>query len=96
MAIYKFFDKKYLQFITIIFLGSLFHQSILLIGIAGVASLIPLSDFIKNRIFPKIFILIILVMFYYFDLITNFANIFLNIFGLERYLKYFDSSVFFC
>ncbi|MCZ6111939.1 EpsG family protein [Campylobacter ureolyticus] len=95
MAIYKFFDKKYLQFITIIFLGSLFHQSILLIGIAGVASLIPLSDFIKNRIFPKIFILIILVMFYYFDLITNFANIFLNIFGLERYLKYFDSSVFF-
>ncbi|EPH08875.1 hypothetical protein HMPREF9309_01068, partial [Campylobacter ureolyticus ACS-301-V-Sch3b] len=66
MAIYKFFDKKYLQFITIIFLGSLFHQSILLIGIAGVASLIPLSDFIKNRIFPKIFILIILVMFYYF------------------------------
>lgn len=59
LALFAYFDKRYLWFCVLILIGASFHQSALFIAIAGLVALIPLSNFVKGRIAPYAFIAII-------------------------------------
>lgn len=51
LALFCFFDKRYVKFIIYTVVGSLFHQSAILIAILGAIALIFVSYFLLHFIF---------------------------------------------
>lgn len=92
LALLYFFDKRYICFFILTFIGSLFHQSALVVMLIGGLSLIPLPIKFKTHIAPMIFILILGVMFLYMNNVFSYMEKFLNAIGMETYANYFHSD----
>lgn len=95
LSIYYFLNNRVWLFIFLNLVGMLFHNSVFLILILGLISLIPLHRYLKSHIFP--FIAISSIVFIYlkptivFDIMENF----LRLVGMVKYANYFQSQTHF-
>lgn len=95
LAIFYFFERKYIWFIVLILIASTFHKSAIFILIVGGIACIPLRFFLKGYLLPIIFIIGIIITYLFFNSILNFTEQFLNILGFSRYANYFNNPVHF-
>lgn len=95
LAMFNFFERKYFAFFVFSFIGATFHQSALLITLAGVAALIPLGSIFKSRIAPIFFIGFIAFTLVSMNIVLLYMEQLLNILGMTKYANYFSSSTHF-
>lgn len=94
LALFYYFEKRYVWFLALAALGSLFHQSAIIIVFIGGLSLVPLPQYLKESIFPKAFIITILCSYLLIDVIVHYSEFFLNLIGLTKYASYFGGRYF--
>lgn len=92
LALFNFFDRRYLWFFTLALIGAAFHQSALFIAAAGLAALIPLGSHLKSRIAPVVFIGFIVFTYVSMSIVLVYIEQVLNLVGLTKYAGYFSSS----
>lgn len=92
LALFAFFDKRYVWFFTLTLIGSTFHQSALFITAAGFAALIPLSNLLKVRIAPYLFIGFIVFTYVSMNVVLIYMEQILSLIGLTKYAGYFSST----
>ncbi len=92
LALFDFFDKRYLWFFALTIIGSLFHQSALIITVVGALALIPLPIQFKNRVAPLAFIAVIGVAFFSMSIVLVYMEQVLNLLGMTKYAGYFNNT----
>lgn len=95
LAIFYFFDKKYVWFFILTLIGSTFHQSALFIAAIGLAALIPLNIRIKTHITPLVFIGFIVFTYFSMNVVLVYIEQILQFAGLTKYANYFNSTTHF-
>lgn len=95
LALFYFFDKRYILFFLLTVIGASFHQSALFIAMAGLAALIPLNTYFKIRIAPLVFIGIIVLTFISMSIVLVYIEQILLLIGFTRYAGYFSSDTHF-
>ena len=95
LALFYFFEKRYLIFLVLIIIGSTFHQSILLIIILGFFAIIPLNIYIKTYLIPILFICFIFFAYISMNFLFVFIEQFLILINFSEYSNYFNSSTHF-
>lgn len=94
-SLFYFFEKRYFRFFMFSIIGAMFHQSAIFIVIAGASALIPISEGVKFRVAPFLFITTILFVFFSMGFILDLIKGFLNILGFVKYANYFNNSTHF-
>lgn len=92
LAVFKFFEKRYVWFVLLTLVGSTFHQSALFITAAGLMALIPLSWHIKTRLAPLVFVGFIIFTYVSMNIVLVYMDQILNLVGLTKYAGYFSSA----
>lgn len=92
LALFAFFEKRYVWFFVFTLIGSTFHQSALFITVAGLAALIPLGNKIKYRVAPYIFIGFIVFTYLSMNVVLTHMEQILSLVGLTKYAGYFSSA----
>lgn len=92
LALFNYFDKRYLWFAFLTVLASFFHQSALLITLAGVIALIPLPNFLKNKVSPLVILGVLAIALFSTSLLLSYMEQILNLIGLTKYANYFNST----
>jgi len=92
LALFDYFDRRYLWFFSLTVIGSFFHQSALIITLVAVLALIPLPNQFKTRIAPLIFIAILAIAFFSMNIVIVYIEHILNLLGMTKYAGYFHSS----
>lgn len=95
LALFNYFDKRYLWFAFLTVLASFFHQSALLITLAGVIALIPLPKFLKSKVAPLVILGVLAIALFSMSLLLSYMEQILNLMGLTKYANYFNSSIHF-
>jgi len=91
LALFNFFDKRYVWFFILTIVGSAFHQSAWFITAAGMAALVPLGTHIKVRIAPLAFSGIIVLCYFAMSLVLIYMEQILSLVG-SNYARYFESE----
>lgn len=94
IAVFKYFDKKYITFFLLTLLSSGFHLSSLFITTLGAISLLPISYNTKTRIAPLAFIVLIGITFISANLIMAYIEQILTLLGFSEYASYFNGRHF--
>ena len=92
LALFAFFEKRYVWFVLLTLVGSTFHQSALFITAAGLMALIPLSWHIKTRLAPLVFVGFIIFTYVSMNIVLVYMEQILNLVGLTKYSGYFSSA----
>lgn len=92
LALFAFFEKRYVWFFVLTLIGSTFHQSALFITLAGFAALIPLGNQIKYRVAPYAFIGFIIFTYISMNVVLAYMEQILSLVGLTKYAGYFSSA----
>lgn len=92
LALFHFFEKRYLWFFILTIIGSTFHQSALFITLAGLVALIPLGNQIKYRVAPYAFIGFMVFTYISMDVVLTYMEQILSLVGLTKYAGYFSSA----
>lgn len=92
LAIFKFLEKRYVWFVLLTLVGSTFHQSALLITLAGVIALIPLPKFLKSKVAPLVILGVLAISLFSMSLLLSYIEQILNLIGLTKYANYFNST----
>lgn len=91
LALFCFFDRRYILFLILTLIGSTFHQSALFITAAGIVALIPLNNKIKTHIAPVVFILFIIYAYFAMHDLIMYMEQFISLLGL-KYSEYFSNT----
>src|SRR5690554_878332 len=92
LALFAFFEKRYVWFLVLTLIGATFHQSALFITVAGFAALIPLGNQIKYRVAPYAFIGFIIFTYISMNVVLAYMEQILSLVGLTKYAGYFSSA----
>lgn len=92
LALFAFFEKRYVWFFVLTLIGATFHQSALFITVAGFAALIPLGNQIKYRVAPYAFIGFIIFTYISMNVVLAYMEQILSLVGLTKYAGYFSSA----
>lgn len=95
LALLNFFEKRYIYFFALTLIGAAFHQSALLITMAGLAALFPLGSYLKGRIVPFAFIGFIVFTYMSMGIVLVYMEQILKLVGLTKYAGYFSSTTHF-
>lgn len=95
LALFCFFERRYITFIVLTLAGATFHQSALFVTVAGLAALLPINRYIKTQVAPIVFISFILFTFISINVVLVYMEQILNWVGLSKYASYFSSTVHF-
>ncbi len=93
LAVFVFFEKRYIYFFVLSIIASTFHKSALFIMIVGLLSLIPLGSYVKTRILPYIFLCILLLILFFKEYAYLFIEVIINLFGFVKYINYFNDEI---
>src|SRR5690554_359966 len=91
LALFYFFDRKYICFFVLTLFGATFHQSVLFVALVGLVALFPLERRIKTRIAPLFFIGFIVFTLISMKVLLAYMEQIIGVVGL-KYVSYFDSS----
>lgn len=94
-ALRNFTNGKYISFVVLIVLGSLFHKSAYFIALVAIISLVPISNAIKNNVLPTVFTFVFVVLMFKSNLLFDMAEFVLNKVGLNKYAGYFNHGKWF-
>lgn len=92
LALFNFFEKRYVWFLALTLIAAMFHQSALIITVAGGLALIPLPVSFKTRIAPLIFLTVFGVAFFGMNIVLVYMEQLLYLFGMTKYAGYFNSA----
>ncbi|WP_148561847.1 EpsG family protein [Thiopseudomonas alkaliphila] len=92
LALFQFFDRKYVFFIVLTLIASTFHQSALIFTLVGIACMVPLNDRIKTYLAPLVFIGFIAFTFVAMNVVLTYMEQILQLLGLTKYAGYFNSA----
>lgn len=92
LALFNYFERRYVWFFVLVVIASFFHQSALLVGLAGILAFIPLLFQFKAHIAPLVFIAILAVGFFSINIILFYMEQTLNLLGMTKYASYFHNS----
>lgn len=92
LALFSFFERRYVWFVLLTLVGSTFHQSALIFTMIGVACMVPLNERIKSYIAPLAFIAFIGFTFVAMNVVLIYIEQILQLLGLTRYANYFNSA----
>lgn len=92
LALFAFFEKRYVWFFVLTLIGATFHQSALFITVAGFAALIPLGNQVKYRVAPYSFIGFIIFTYISMNVVLVYMEQILSLVGLTKYAGYFSSA----
>lgn len=91
LALFYFFDRKYIWFFVLTLFGATFHQSVLFVALVGLVALFPLERRIKTRIAPLFFIGFIVFTLISMNVVLAYMEQIIGLVG-SKYVSYFDSS----
>lgn len=93
-AIFQYLEKKYISFIVITLVGSLFHFSAIFTALVGLLALIPVNKTLKTHFIPIIFITLIGITFISMTIVMVYLEKILSFLGFTKYAAYFGSRHF--
>lgn len=92
LAMFLFFEKRYIWFFILTIVASSFHQSALFITAAGLSALIPFGDYFKTRIAPIAFLSFIIFTYFSMRVVLPHMEHALNMVGFTNYANYFSDT----